>query len=200
LVSLGVLGLIAGLTIPSIVVSVDRSKNRSLIREAFQTLSAITQEGVLNGDFANITDWDLVNSTDPKGIVGYITSKLNIAKQCLTTDIASEGCKQGWDTQPPTSGYNQHNARWILPNGVKLQAHYLTGYFNATYMIWTVTTKPYATNMQLHTNNPDSFLIVCNVGEQVYDTGHGVTIKSGMCDGWEDTYWKPQLDKAMGNT
>ncbi len=153
----------------------------------------------MNGDFSNITDWDVVNSTDPKGIVAYITSKLNITKQCFTSDTTSEGCKNGWDNGGPTSGYNQHNARWILPNGAKVQAHHSAGYFNATYMLWTVTTKAYATNMQLHTNNPDSFLVICNVGEQPY-THWGITTKSGTCDGWEETYWKPQLDNAMGNT
>jgi hypothetical protein len=193
-----VLGLIAGLTVPSIVVSVDRGNNKAKIKEAFQTLTAITQEGVLNGDFANITNWDIVNSTDPKGIVGYITSKINYSKQCLTTDITSEGCKRGWGAQPPSSSYNQHNARWILPNGVKLQA-FRPGYFNATYMLWTVTTKAYAADMQFDTNNPDSTVVVCNVGEQPYDS-YGVIIKSGMCDGFESTYWKPQLDNAMGNT
>ncbi len=168
------------------------------MKEAFQTLTAITQAGVLNGDFASITDWNLTTSTNPKGIVGYITSKLNYSKQCLTTDITSEGCKRGWAAGLPSSSRNQHNARWILPNGVKLQA-YQPGYFMATSMQWTVTTKAYAADMQFHTNNPDSFMVVCNVGEQPYDS-YGVIIKSGMCDGWESTYWKPQLDNAMGNT
>ena len=96
------LGLIAGLTVPSIVVSVDKSNNKAKIKEAFQTLTAITQEGVLNGDFASITDWNLTTSTNPKGIVGYITSKLNYSKQCLTTDTTSEGCKRGGQASLPT--------------------------------------------------------------------------------------------------
>jgi type II secretory pathway pseudopilin PulG len=199
LVSLGVLGLIAGLTIPSIVVSVDRSKNRSVLREAFQTISAITQAGVLNGDFANISDWDLVNSTNPQGIVSYVSSKLNYSKQCLTADTTSEGCKRGWTAMPANDIRNVQNARWILPNGAKIQATE-PFYWDSAKMLWTVTTKAYGADMIVAGENPDTFLLACNIGEQPYDTGFGVTVKSGMCDEWAAVYWKPQLDKAMGNT
>ena len=50
LVSFAVLGLIAGLTVPSIVTSVDRSKNKALFKETFQLISEITYNGVINGD------------------------------------------------------------------------------------------------------------------------------------------------------
>jgi type II secretory pathway pseudopilin PulG len=190
-----VLGLIAGLTIPSIVVSVDKSKNRTILREALQTIATITQTGVLNGDFANITDWDIVNSTAPTGIVGYITSKLNYSKQCLTADITSEGCRRGWIAQPPTSVRNAHNARWILPNGCKVQA-LEPAEFTSSLMLWTVTSKAYADDQTFWGNNPDTTITACNITEtpQVYN---GNTVKAGMCGAWDAAAWTTQLNTII---
>ncbi len=200
--SLAVLGLIAGLTVPSVVQAVERGKNRSLLKEAFQTISAITQAGVLNGDFSSITDWDVVNSTSPTGIVGYISSKLNYSKQCLRTDTTSEGCRRGYPGTPANHAeYNVHNARWILPNGVKLQAHSSSsGYtFSPTNMLWTVTAKAYANDMVgLGTTNPDTVMINCNVTDTTI-TMHGITHKPGICGGYA-TGWDQQLSMVLGNT
>jgi prepilin-type N-terminal cleavage/methylation domain-containing protein len=202
LVSLAVLGLIAGLTVPSVVVSIDRSKTRGVLREAFQTISAITQAGVLNGDFSGITDWDVVNSTNPQGIVGYVRSKLNYAKQCLTTDITSDGCKRGWSGAAANDTSNAHNARFILPNGAKLQAHDSAPSnsmwcWNATNMLWTVTAKAYANDMNAYNANPDTILISCNVTDAT-QTINGVVMKSGMCGGWDTATWTSQFNIALG--
>jgi prepilin-type N-terminal cleavage/methylation domain-containing protein len=204
LVSLAVLGLIAGLTVPSVVVSIDRSKTRSILREAFQTISAITQAGVLNGDFAGITDWDVLSSSNPQGIVGYVRSKLNYSKQCLTTDITSDGCKRGWSGAAANDTRNAHNARFILPNGAKLQAHEGTSSnsmypWNATNMLWTVTAKAYANDMNAYNANPDTILISCNVTDAT-QTINGVVMKSGMCGGWDTSTWTAQMNIALGYT
>ena len=199
LVSLAVLGLIAGLTVPSIVVSVDRSKNRAILKEAFQIVSAITQAGVLNGDFASITDWDIVNSTNPQGIVGYLTSKLNYSKQCLTGDTTSVGCTYKLLGYPPTGPHNNHNARWILPNGAKIQAQH-TGYFfhGNHHLLWLITSKPDG-NMQYQGSNPDTLLVTCNIKEQTITT-NGSEIKSGMCGPWDNGIWRNSLNAVLGLT
>ena len=119
LVSFAVLGLIAGLTVPSIVTSVDRSKNKALFKETFQLISEITYNGVINGDFANLSndsDWWY---DGPSNAVNYISSKLNYSKQCFTGDTTSDGCHLNSETNYT---YGNHNARWILTNGVKVQA------------------------------------------------------------------------------
>ena len=46
--SLAVLGLIAGLTIPSVVASVEKTKNKALQKETIQVISQIMQDGVMN--------------------------------------------------------------------------------------------------------------------------------------------------------
>ena len=80
LVSLAVLGLIAGLTVPSIVTSVQKAKNKAMQKETIQMISEVISAGVMNGDFANISNWDLLSPTSP--IPQYFTSKLN-ATQCI---------------------------------------------------------------------------------------------------------------------
>ena len=197
MVSLAVLGLIAGLTVPSIVTSVDRSKNRSLLKEAFQTVSAITQAGVLNGDFAGITDWNTTTSTNPQGIVAYISSKLSYSKQCLTTDITSEGCKRGFPGQPANSAFNTHNTRWILPNGTKLQA-FNTSSWASTIMMWTVTSKAFANDMVQTGTNPDTILLTCNTSDAIMVLSTGGTLKSGMCGAYDNSTWLTTFNTVMG--
>jgi prepilin-type N-terminal cleavage/methylation domain-containing protein len=107
LVSLAVLGLIAGLTVPSVINSIETVKKRALAKEALQIITDITSAGVLNGDFSTITSWDTVNQNGPTSITGYLTSKLN-ARQCVTSDITSPGCTLGWTGFPANGVDNQH--------------------------------------------------------------------------------------------
>ena len=194
LVSLAVIGLIAGLTVPSVVASVESSRNKALFREIFQTISSITSEGVMNGDFNNITSWDIVNQNGAGSITNYISSKLNYSKQCLTADITSDGCKRGYPGTSANNQVNRHNARWILPSGAKVQA-YDGGFFNTTYMFWMVTTKAYADDM---TFGKDTIGFQCNVTDATI-TSNGVIIKPGACAGWDPGFWTTLLQTALGN-
>jgi type II secretory pathway pseudopilin PulG len=200
LVSLGVLGLIAGLTIPNVVASVEKGKNRAILRETIQVLSSITQAGVMNGDFSNITNWDITTS-GADSIVDYMSSKLSFTKQCLKTDTASAGCVRGYPNVPPTDITNTHNARWILPSGAKVQVQ-APMRSNSTYILWTITSKAYADNMVNGGENPDMVHLVCNLTEQpIQSPGELVLpliIKPGMCGKWDVAYWGVELDKVMG--
>ncbi len=200
MVSLGLLGLIAGLTVPSIVASVEKQKTRSVFKEAYQIVTSITQAGQISGDFAGITDWDMVNSSNPQGIVGYVTSKLNYSKQCLATDITSDGCRRGYVGTAANSNYNVHNARWILPNGAKIQAYISNGSsrWEIHNMLWTITAKAYADDMIMVGNNIDSTLIRCNASDSKV-TVMGVTINPGQCRG-ADTWWDSRLNTLLGNS
>ena len=190
MVSLAVLGLIAGLTIPSIVASVERSKNRTLLKETVQLISEITQNGVLNGDFANISwdyGWDAA-----VGIVPYISSKLNYSKQCLI-NVNTATCPL--ITSPNYATYGNNSARWILRNGVKVQS--LGNYWNSAFMWWVVTTKPYSTTVTLSGNNPDALEISCNITDTT-QVANGKTIKAGMCGPVSDG-WGAQFNSIMFN-
>jgi prepilin-type N-terminal cleavage/methylation domain-containing protein len=190
LVSLGVLGLIAGLTIPNVVASVEKSKNRSVLKEAYQLISSITNAGFLNGDFQNITSWDFVTDNGSGSIANYFTEKLNYSKQCLTADVASSGCTTGYPKSldapaaSPTSSHNQHNARWILPNGAKVQFHRAgTDVINPNFMFWTVTAKGYSSEMNMSGTNPDTIMFECKLSADaaLVPSYWGTVLKPGMC-------------------
>ncbi len=200
LVSLAVLGLIAGLTVPGIVVSVDKSKNRAILKETVQLLSQITQAGVLNGDFQSVTNWD-ITSSGTGSIVDYLSSKLNFTKQCLKTDTSSAGCVRAYPGVTPAHATNTHNARWILPSGAKVQVQQPI-YVTPSYILWTITSKAYANDMVHTGSNPDMIHLVCNLTEQpMQSPGEPVKpliIKAGMCGKWDVDFWGPLFDKALG--
>ena len=199
MVSLAVLGLIAGLTVPSIVVSVQASQNRAKMREAFKVISDITQNAYLNGDFENITRWDAVTTTSGS-IVDYITNKsgLVFTKQCLASDNTSKGCNV-----PNAAVANNISARWILPNGVLIQAHYVSSWSDPRIMDWTIVTDTEKPPVMGST----AIYLQCNSGGIVpgslnlYGGWNSSQLKPGMCGspdpitnvGNYDTYFKNGL-------
>jgi type II secretory pathway pseudopilin PulG len=111
-----VLGLIAGITVPTVVHSVDTARTKAVKKEAIQMITQIIQEGYQSGDFSNISDWTLDSPSDP--IVAYFTSKLGaITKQCIKGDIDPPCDKVSHGTSLPTHYYNDHSARWVFSNG-----------------------------------------------------------------------------------
>ncbi len=180
---------------PSIVASVQASQNRAKMKEAFKVISDITQNAYLNGDFNNITRWDTVDRF-PGSIVDYITNKsgLVFTKQCLTSDTTSKGCNV-----PNTYVLNNFSARWILPNGVLIQAHAVSSWWDSRIMAWTIVTdteKPVifgSTAMNLQCNSggmvPGSW--------NVHGGWDSSQLKAGMCGtpGYPayDTYFKNGL-------
>ena len=113
--SLAVLGLIAGLTVPSIVAAVSLAKNRTLQKETIKEIAGIIQAGVLNGDFVSLDNTVITNSTAP--IIQYFTGKFN-----------GQNCPKGTTVFPcdfsfeNVTSYENHSARWVLPNGVKIRS------------------------------------------------------------------------------
>ena len=181
LVSLGVLGLIAGLTIPSVINSVNKARQKSMAKEALQVITDITSAMVMNGDADTITSWNIRGDNGPTNITGYLTSKLN-AKQCIMSDITSAGCTMGWDGLPPNSSSNQHNARWILPNGVKIQSNDHWHGFGGGWrrMGWLIDVNPYNNSMVYSGNTADTMLLICNSGQDNY-LQSDITLKPGQC-------------------
>ena len=131
------------------------------------------------------------NATTATGIVTYITSKLNYSKQCLDTDTTSDGCKRGLTGQAANHSSNAHRARWILPNGVKVQASPSLVAWSATAMVWTVTAKAYAADMVTTGTNPDTIVFSCNPSD-VSQTINSIARKAGTCGAYDaSTYATP---------
>jgi hypothetical protein len=112
LVSLGVLGLIAGLTIPSVINSVEIGKKKAIFKEDIQILSQVFTDMVQSGYDQNIS------------IVANLAPKLNYTKIC-DTDIVAQGCMK---TAP--AGLTFDNAiGFLMPNNsvflfARNQPHY----------------------------------------------------------------------------
>ena len=198
LVSLAVLGLIAGLTVPSIVASVEKSKNKAMLKEAFQLVSSITQEGVLNGSFEGISNWD-ITSTASGGIVDYFTSKFNYSKQCLVGDVLSEGCKAFYvdDGSIRDGALINHSARWILPNGSRIQTDHQST-VSASWMFWVITTKATARNWRFFGTNINSLNIACNTSQQK-QTVNLIVLNPGQCRGTRSDYEAGLTDMLFAN-
>jgi prepilin-type N-terminal cleavage/methylation domain-containing protein len=199
LVSLAVLGLIAGLTVPSVVQSVERGKNRSVMKEDFQVLSAIIQAGVLTGDFDALTSWDIVNENGSTSLAGYFNSKLNSVRQCLTGDFTSQGCLKN----PATNGgddndSNNHNARWVLPNGSKVRIHRISQLVPNQLIPLVILSKADQTMNVITGNNVNTVYTRCNVGSSSVVV-NGITLKPGTCGG-HDLDLDVELNRMLGNT
>jgi prepilin-type N-terminal cleavage/methylation domain-containing protein len=191
LVSLGVLGLIAGLTVPSIIVGVERSKNRNLQKESVQVISQIIQEGFLSGDFANISNWDGLDSASP--IVQYFTNKLN-ARQCPRVE-KTYPCDHNSNNLGVNAPHNDHSGRWVLSNGTKLQFIDPPAYVNATMLLFTIDSKPEGIS-KFAVVDGDQLHVVCNISEDPTNVNNvlfGRPTKAGMCGPWGGG-WLTQWD------
>ena len=188
MVSLAVLGLIAGLTVPSIINSVETKKNKSMQREAIQVISEIINTGYLNGDFQNITNWD---GEDPNSdLVQYFTKKLN-AKHCPKGTVTPP-CTHSHGYLGLTDYHNNHSLRWVLPNGTQIMIpnSYYARPVHIDFNINT-NTKPAGLSRQ-GVAGGEIIILGCNPGDAI-STGISWPysgVKPGMCafpsgSGWD---------------
>ncbi len=180
------------------VVSVNRSKNTAIIKEDFQILCSIINAGVQNGDFDSITSWDIVGQNGAGSITNYFNQKLNATRQCLTGDSSSQGCKFPGGNRPG-AGHNNHNGRWVLPNGSMLMFHHvgaveIPSNGTVTFTIYAQTAAP---NPNEYGTNPDVVFPRCNLTQNVVNTA-GLRLNPGQCSGYDGTTWTPLLNAAMG--
>ena len=188
LVSLAVLGLIAGLTVPSIVTSVEKSKRQSLLKEGFQVISSIVQEGYMNGDFDNITSWDIVNQKGAGSIVDYFDKKLNATYRCNTSDT-TKGCGRNTNTliiqgvRFASGTQWNHNGVWIMPSGAMYWFN-LSSQVSRQAIMWDVASNAYSTDFYLGDNNPSTIHCWCNLSDTPNNTfsAYGLSnVKPGTC-------------------
>ncbi len=158
LVSLAVLGLIAGLTVPSVIQATERGKQRGLLKESIQAISEIVQEGYLNADFAAITDWTIDSTTDP--IVQYFTNNLGgITRQCATGNVTAP-CNMRQGTAATSDATVAHAARWVMSNGTTLFMS--GGNVGASSLTFVINTKP-----QANSGIGNQMAIICNIADTV---------------------------------
>jgi prepilin-type N-terminal cleavage/methylation domain-containing protein len=203
LVAVALLGLVCAVAIPTILGNLAKAKNTSVLREAFTLITDMNNTAVSNGEFDNVTDWD-VSHSGAGTIVDFIGAKLNYSKQCLVGDYTSKGCAHGYPSRPPGDWTNAHSARWILQNGVKIQGGCITpGYgFTPNAMVWVIMANAYADETYF---GEDTIFFICNPSNNDTTTTIWGTqsVKPGSCGGYpEGSTWslKPYNDKALGIT
>ena len=171
LVSLAVLGLIAGLTVPTIVNAVGSGKRKALFRETAQLVAQVVQEGVLTGEL----------TPDDAGET-WIVNHLNAVKTCLT-GIRPENI---W----LTGGNGVTNLKdAILANGVILSfAHWGPDY----QMVFVRLPGG---------NHSETYNYICYNATQETTSGYCGTIKSGMIGPHRHyPDFTQRYDDLMGNT
>ena len=106
LVSLAVLGLIAGLTVPSVVANVQNSRRMTSGKSITQALASFLNGAYLNGELTDklgATGWRTVNSkNDP--LVQFIATGMNATKVCDANE-ATFGCITKPDSNHPLSSF-----------------------------------------------------------------------------------------------
>ena len=170
---------------PSVVNSVEISRQKAVLKEDIQAISQIIQEGYLDGTFASITDWSILNTTDP--IVQYFTSKLGgVVKQCARGTVTGS-CNTYHDFRGPTNVFNDHSGRWVLSNGTTIA---LTGggFVNSGYIFILLNAKP-----EFNNGVGKQMGIVCNIADVPWTNPWQATslpvLKSAQCGpGWPATY------------
>ena len=181
MVSLAVLGLIAGLTVPSIITSVQQAKKKAVFKEDFQALTSIINAGVLNGDFENITTWDIVNENGAGSITNYFTQKLNAVRQCLTTDTTSMGCTTNGGGLPWGDDYqNKHNGRWVMPNGSKIKFVHAITYNPQNSVGFAILVDANQTSFSYIGPTVNFNTLSCNLSQAII-TEEGKRINPGQC-------------------
>ena len=174
LVSLAVLGLIAGLTVPTIVNAVESGKRKALFRETAQLVAQVVQEGVLTGEL----------TPDDAGET-WMVNHLNAVKTCLTR-ICPENI---WLTSGGVTGRVTDLKDAILANGVILSfAHWKPDY----QMVYVRLPGG---------NHSENYNYICYNATQETTSGACGTIKSGMI-GPHQMYAleTAEYHRLMGNT
>ena len=177
LVSLAVLGLIAGLTIPGVVASATKAKVNNATREAIAIISNINRDMVMNdayGQLNNLPVYSVQNPTDP--LVAYLSSQINATKQCIKNDVAPPCDFSAGGGAIPTSTLMNHSARWVLPSGAKIGVFDIGAGVYPDKLVWALDAQP---------NNGvnDAFTLECSTSATNIATWSYPMMKPGQCLG-----------------
>ena len=167
------------------------------MKEAYQLLREVTNNGILTGEFDAITSWDVM-ATGLGTAVDYFSSKFNAVKRCDKTDLTSAGCKQSNTNWAAAS--DAHNARWILPSGVKIQAgwYHGCGFWRGcgiSIILWTIIADANSTNSGSWDSSPTVLRLSCDVVGADYTGTDGSALKRNSCN----PLLNPEDNNVMNN-
>jgi prepilin-type N-terminal cleavage/methylation domain-containing protein len=119
LVSLAVLGLIAGLTVPSIVTSIEKTKTKAMAKSLLQATAEFFHTAYLNGELTDGADGYLLDT----GGVNHPLMKLAIQRMNPTTVCDSNKVSAAC-TPPDGDYYFRTSPKLIFADGSVLTFHY----------------------------------------------------------------------------
>ena len=118
LVSLALLGLIVAFAIPKVLQAANEATLRTSYKTTVETVQKIVSNGMINGDFKGLSDFDVATSTS--GLTAYVGRQIN-GTACEDGNATNPNCQMLWGTgaavPTPVTGTS---ARWILPSGARL--------------------------------------------------------------------------------
>jgi prepilin-type N-terminal cleavage/methylation domain-containing protein len=121
LITLTIIGIIATMTIPGLINSTNKTENVVALKKAYSTLSQATLMITADngGDITSALS-GLIGNSDHDGFANVFIPKLNVAKNCGTTEANASGCF-------PNVSYNYLNGIWQnLATGAYLTSTILT--------------------------------------------------------------------------
>jgi type II secretory pathway pseudopilin PulG len=148
LITLGIIGIVAALTIPVLMNNSDKQTTVTKVKEAYSIISQATTSinNDCGGDIATcITSATANNANDPTAraeLANLYKSKLSLAKDC--TDGTTTGCFANQKYKTLANGDNLNletvsyyaNARMILTNGISVEFSWLGSTFSPPYYFW----------------------------------------------------------------
>ena len=150
-----------------------------MLKEDIQAISQIIQEGYLDGTFASITDWSVLNTTDP--IVQYFTSKLGgVVRQCPRGTVAPP-CNIRISTEVVSHEYTDHSGRWVMSNGTTISLAGGGALVNAGFIYVSINSKP-----QFNNGIGNQMPIFCNIADTPFSKVNNPTLilKPSQCGSW----------------
>ena len=130
--ALAIVGVVAALTVPSVLTGVKREQNKTKLKNAMTLIENVAYQGLSNGE---------VDGYDPMSVVTYIMDHVDARKKCYIASV-SEGCGGPWNRYPPNGDSTPelvlHDGTEVLfqrgwGSGGRLYVQIFTEKYNVTY-------------------------------------------------------------------
>jgi prepilin-type N-terminal cleavage/methylation domain-containing protein len=115
LITLAIIGVVAALTIPTVVRNYQKQVTVTKLKKTYSTLANTTNLAI--ADYGPVTGWDIEDKQSVKFADKYLIPYLKVAKNC-GTDL-NDDCAFNYKIPAGTSSYyNSDYARFYLNDGV----------------------------------------------------------------------------------
>jgi len=178
LVSLAFLGIIVAFSVPKLIQTMNEVALRSTHKTMIETIQKLVSNGMINGDFKGLSDFDVATSTS--GLTTYLGSQMN-GIPCESDNTTNPHCQMVWGTgttaPTPVTGTS---ARWVLPSGVRVWIPTALGVDGLLRFRIDARIDGESTNDSSSPDLPDLLELTCNINDTTV-TFLGNSLKPGEC-------------------